>query len=121
MNRNIAMGGLLLLLSAGCATSGARETIRPKPIQMIGDFEATEAARFAHLADVDRDGTAAADVRVCVAPSGDVASAELLASSGSPEFDRALTRDLARATYHGFSAPAEVKVCSDLRLVISEG
>lgn len=120
MKNALVLSGLLLL-SVGCATTGAGDTIRPSPVQMIGDFEAKEAARFAHLADTDRDGTVEADVRVCVAPSGQVASAELVKSSGSAEFDSAVTRDLSRASYRSFAAPTAVKVCNDLRLIISEG
>ena len=118
MKSAIALCGLLLV---GCATSGARDSIKPSPVQMIGDFEATESARFAHLADADGDGTAEADLRVCVAPSGRVSSAEVVRSSGSKDFDGAATRDVSRAAYRTFAAPADVTLCSNVRLVVSEG
>jgi TonB family protein len=110
-----------LLLSIGCATTNSRDAIRPGSVEMIGDFEAREAARFAHLARADRDGTVSTRVQVCVAPNGRASSSEVVESSGSDRFDDAARRDVTGASYRTFEAPAEVKVCNNLRVVLDEG
>ena len=104
-----------LLLSIGCASTSTRDTIKPASIEMVGEFEAREAARFAHLTH-----HAETKVQVCVAPDGKVASAETVESSGSEQFDDAARRDVANATYEAYDAPAEVKVCNNLRVVLNE-
>lgn len=115
------IAGAALLFSIGCAaTNSNRETIKPKSVEMIGEFQARESARFAHLAE-DADGIVAAEVQVCVAPDGQVKSTEIVKSSGSQRFDDAALRDVANARYRGFEAPAEVKVCNNLRVVLDEG
>lgn len=120
--KNTILASALLALGVGCAaTTASSDAIQPRAVQMVGDFEAKEAARYTHLADTDRDGSAEAELRVCVAPTGQVADTRVLRSSGSSEFDSAVTRDVTRARYRAFSAPAETKVCNDLRLVINEG
>lgn len=105
-----------LLLSIGCAaTTNNRETIKPASVEMIGDFQAHQSARFLHLT------AGGAEVEVCVAPDGRATSAAIVKSSGSEHYDNAAVADIKSSRYRPFNAPAEVKVCNNLRVVADEG
>ena len=55
-------------------------------------------------------------VRVCVMPSGQVASVELTQASGSTELDRAIATDIKTWQFEAFHAPAHIRVCKPFAL-----
>jgi hypothetical protein len=57
---------------------------------------------------------ASADVRVCVAPSGEVTEVTLVTPTGVSTLDAAIARDLARWSYEPYRAPPTVRVCVPL-------
>lgn len=55
---------------------------------------------------------ASANLRVCIAPSGNVVDATLGTATGNAALDAAITRDIARWTYEPYAAPATLRVCT---------
>lgn len=136
--RNLCLA-LALLPTTACATTGipAERDAHALGARVELDFahaaDSTAravfpAARDPRLPSADRiarrlaflvgdTGAAAADVDVCVAPSGRVASAALARPSGIATFDRAVMADVGAWQFAAMPGPDSVKSCE--RLTIS--
>ena len=55
---------------------------------------------------------ATANLRVCIAPGGNVVQATLADATGNAALDAAITRDVARWSYEPYAAPATLRVCT---------
>jgi len=121
-----------ILLVSACATTGTlRETEKnaarsPGQIELVASSSSRTfpamvsvarlpaADRLNHRIHAERNGTIAADVRLCVASSGQVSGIEVAKSSGMPEFDAALVDGIADWQYVSFSAPDGARVCENV-------
>jgi TonB family protein len=114
----------LVLASACASTGGPVLATRAAAPQLVLSTDGAVRASFperrsqARLPTADRQrlGAHTASVRLCVAPDGSVRSADVTRSSGSAEFDAALTADLARWQYEPYPAPDSIKVCEQLNV-----
>ncbi|MCA9678441.1 MAG: TonB C-terminal domain-containing protein [Kofleriaceae bacterium] len=124
----------IALLTVGCATTGGGLPGRDGPLggkvpevnvqpvdgaqptfpDRIGVAALPGADRLSHRIDAEHDGAIATQVRLCVAPSGEVAQVGMLSSSGMPEFDRAVVDGVGRWQYASYAAPDGTRVCENL-------
>jgi TonB family protein len=107
--------------SAGTSLALGNEHAAPPALSLSTEPAARrsfpERVAPAKLPSADRAGLAgrlSAGVRLCVAPDGRVHSVAIERSSGTPEFDRALTADIPSWQYAPYKAPSELKVCERL-------
>jgi len=61
----------------------------------------------------------AAQIHLCVFPSGEVTGLGLMKSSGAPAFDRAVLTSAQAWVYESYLAPANVRVCAAISVVYS--
>ena len=60
---------------------------------------------------------ATANLRVCIAPSGNVVETTLDTPTGNAALDAAITRDVTRWTYEPYAAPSTVRVCTPVSVI----
>lgn len=129
-----SLATLALLSVAGCATTGGGLPDRDGPLggkvpdvsveptqgsgtQFPGRISAAAlpgADRLAHRIHAEHNGAIAAQVRLCVAPSGDVDQVDMVASSGMAEFDAAVVDGVGAWQYAAYPAPESIRVCENV-------
>lgn len=132
MKLSVAMVSSLvpaLALAAGCASTGtvlsprettssnSRLTLTLEHTDAVAAREFPARASLARLPTADRarlSGRLVAGVKLCVAPSGKVASFDLERSSEVDAFDRALAADMIGWAYEPYAAPKNLRVCERL-------
>lgn len=115
-----ALGLIVAALAfTGCAAN-APHTTEPQtasiafPKRVTGGDDLPTVRRLNRAIETRHDGQVNAQVRICVAPDGQVASAELLSSSGLADYDRELLTAVESWTFEPYAAPAETRVCERL-------
>ena len=119
---------LAALAFAGCAATGpSTRAADPQvataafPKRLTGGEDLPTVRRFNRAIETRHDGAVNAQVRVCVSPDGQVASAELVSSSGLEDYDREVLTDVQAWRYEPYAAPAETKVCERLEVSYRAG
>jgi TonB family protein len=118
----------LALAFTGCAaTAQPDRSTEPHvaqvafPKRVSGGEDLPTVRRLNRAIETRHDGQVSARVRVCVTPDGQVASAELLSSSGLDDYDRELLSDVRSWSYQPYAAPAETRVCERLDVSYQAG
>ena len=111
----------LALAAIGCAHSpqstSSDQIVRGTP-HLVAHENLHRVAALSHTAA--SDGAASAELRVCVTPAGKADTVEVQKSSGSAWFDRAVVAEFRGARYQAFAAPADVRVCGPMQIIIAD-
>ena len=114
------------LAFAGCASTPATSAATT-PTQTAGavetmpafaPLELSGAKAMFHLAR-DNDHKAETDLKICVAPSGDVVSTKIVKSSGNAKFDGAVAQEVETKLGQPFASKQQTPVCRHLRVKLS--
>ena len=109
---------LVALVLAGCAVTPTPTT---SPANS-GDFPARVSATDLDASEFQpvimrHNGPVATELRICVAPSGDVADTVMLKGSGIRAIDRAVLEAAASWKYETFDAPAHARKCQNVAVI----
>jgi TonB family protein len=134
MKTLLSLSAVLVLAAAGCATTGGGLPGRDGPLGgkvpdvsveptqggrtgfpgRISNAALPGADRLAHRINAEHNGTISAQVRLCVAPAGNVDQVGLVQSSGMAEFDKAVVDGVGDWQYAAYAAPDDIRVCENL-------
>lgn len=115
----VALGAMTL---AACAASTQPAPRAPAtatiafPARTSGGDELPTVRRFNRAIELEHAGQVKAGIRVCVAPSGQVQSADLIESSGMSDYDQAVVDDAKSWTYEPYTAPTDTRVCQNVEV-----
>jgi hypothetical protein len=93
------------------AAARAIESPPPEFPRLTTSPRLPSADRLRHRLQAEGSGLAAAQVKLCVVPSGAVAQVSLQRSSGMPLYDQAVLADVPQWRYQSYPAPATIQVC----------
>lgn len=72
--------------------------------------------RFNGAIELEHEGQVRASTRVCVAPSDQVASANVVESSSMSSYDQAVVDDAKSPTYVPYTAPVDTRLCQTVEV-----
>lgn len=118
---------IVVVAFSGCAGQQATRTADPEAASLafperVSGGDTLPVVRHLNLAiETQHDGKVTSQVKVCVKPSGDVASAKIVASSGLASYDESVVNDAQAWKYERFQAPETTVVCQVVAVSYRQG
>jgi TonB family protein len=119
-----ALAGPVVSPLSGSAAVAKSSDPEPAPVVGVLGFPARlnssdldRAHVIANKLPLRHGTTLTSKVLVCIVPSGTVAAARLLESSGAPSFDKAVVASANRWVYQKYAAPEGTRICAAVSVV----
>jgi TonB family protein len=119
-----ALAGPVVSPFSGSAAVAKSSEAEPAPVlgvlgfpARLGGSDLGRAHIIANELPLRPGTTLTSKVLVCIVPSGTVAAARLLKSSGAPSFDKAVVASAHRWVYQKYAAPEGTRICAAVSIV----